>query len=310
MKRSTWVPSPVVFVFLGACDAETSLEPTPEVIRGSVCPRPHEDPDRISTGSWGTVTPISNGVEYQVNAGYTVTICAKGGSLGDGYNIVTVTGPESGTLLTPENAGGNIPDLSHYSVTDITESGTTSSSSSSSSSSSTSVTSTTTDETTTLTEVEVTTTEGGDTSTTGAGDTTTTGAGDTTTTGGGDTTTTGGGDVTTTTSIGEITVTTDPGATSTSGEGPPVTEGGGTVNPTTTVEVGSGDLTTIADGEGEGTLDPSQESSTTGDEVAGGSDETLPVTGTGQVTLSGLAGMLLGAGAILLLLVRRRSRED
>ena len=100
-------------------------------------------------------------------------------------------------------------------------------------------------------------------------------------------------------------------ATTTSGEGPPVTEGGGTVNPTTTVEVGAGGVTTTpgGEGDGEGTLDPSQEASTTGDEVAGGSDETLPVTGTGQVTLSGLAGMLVGAGAILLLLVRR-SRED
>ena len=62
-----------------------------------------------------------------------MTICAKGGSLGDGYNTVTVTGPQSGTLSTPENAGGNIPELSHYSVTGITEGGTTSSSSSSSS---------------------------------------------------------------------------------------------------------------------------------------------------------------------------------
>ena len=110
-EAKRWVPSLVVLAFLGACDAETSLEPTPEVIRGSVCPRPHEEPGRISTGPWGTVTPISNGVEYQVNEGYTVTICAKGGSLGDGYNTVTVTGPQSGTLSTPENAGGNIPEL-------------------------------------------------------------------------------------------------------------------------------------------------------------------------------------------------------
>ena len=90
--------------------------------------------------------------------------------------------------------------------------------------------------------------------------------------------------------------------------------GAGGVNPTTTVEVGAGDVTTTPDGEGGaeggGTLDPSQETSTTGDEVAGGSDETLPRTGTGQVSLSGLAGLSLAAGAILLLLVRRQSRED
>jgi LPXTG-motif cell wall-anchored protein len=79
------------------------------------------------------------------------------------------------------------------------------------------------------------------------------------------------------------------------------------------VEVGAGGVTTTpnsqGEGEGEGTLDPSQESSTTGDEVAGGSDE-LPYTGPGEVSLGGLGGLLLGAGAILLLLVRRRSRED
>ena len=321
MKRGAQVASLLFAIaFLGACDAETSLEPTPEVVRGSVCPPPHEDPDRISTGPWGTVTPISNGVEYEVNAGYTVTICAKGGSLGDGYNKVTVTGPQSGTLSTPENAGGNIPDLSHYSVSGITQSGTTSSSSSSSSSSSTSsssittttefVTSTTTDETTTLTQAEVTTTEAGDTTTTGAGDTTTTADVDaTTTTAAGNTSSTGSADTTTTT-IGNVTITTDPGATTTSGEGPPVTEGEGPGDPTTTVEVGAGGVTTTPGGEGEGTLDPTQETSTTGDEVAGASDETLPRTGTGQMSLSGLAALSLLAGATLLLLVRRRSRED
>ncbi|NDU79501.1 hypothetical protein GWI34_44000, partial [Actinomadura sp. DSM 109109] len=81
-----------------------------------------------------------------MNEGFTVTICAKGGSLGDGYNILTVTGPDSGTLSTPENAGGNIPELSHYSVTDIRVGGSTTSSSSSSSSTSSSSSITTTTE--------------------------------------------------------------------------------------------------------------------------------------------------------------------
>lgn len=43
--------------------------------------------------------------------------------------------------------------------------------------------------------------------------------------------------------------------------------------------------TTTPGGEGECELDPTQETSTTGDEVAGASDETLPRTGTGQMSL-------------------------
>ncbi|MGH8942815.1 MAG: hypothetical protein ACRDWF_08380 [Acidimicrobiia bacterium] len=43
MKRSALVSLLFAIALLGACDAETSLEPTPEVIRGSVCPRPHEE---------------------------------------------------------------------------------------------------------------------------------------------------------------------------------------------------------------------------------------------------------------------------
>ena len=121
-------------------------------------------------------------------------------------------------------------------------------------------------------------------------------------------TTTPGGDTTSTT-IGDVTITTDPGASTTAAEGATtVTEGGGAGDPTTTVEVGAGGLTTMP--EGEGTLDPGQETTTSEDEVAGASDESLPYTGAGQVSLGGLGGLLLGAGVILLLLVRRRSRED
>ena len=57
-------------------------------------------------------------------------------------------------------------------------------------------------------------------------------------------------------------------------------------------------------------MDPDQVTSTTGDEVAGASDESLPYTGSGNASISGLAGMLVAAGVILLFLVRRRSRED
>jgi LPXTG-motif cell wall-anchored protein len=294
MKRSARVsPLLLAIAFLGACDAETSLQLTPEVLPAGVCPEPHQNPGGAAlSGDWGTVTPISNGVEYEINEGYTARICAKGGP---GYSILTVPGPASGTVLTPENEGGNIPDLSHWSVTDITGGGTTSS---------------TTTPTTSTTSAEDTTTapDGGATTTIDDGTTVTQGE-ITTTTGAGDTTTTEDGDTTTTT-IADVTITTDPGATTTSEEGTPVTEGEGPGDPTTTVEVGAGGVTTTPDGEGEGTLDPTQETSTTGDEVAGASDETLPRTGTGQMSLSGLAALSLVAGAILLLLVRRRSRED
>jgi len=276
-----------LMVVLAACEAETSLELTPEVVEGGVCPRPHDEvTGPAADDDWGSVTPVEKGIEFTVNEGYTATLCAKGG---DRHNIITVTGPESGFLETPENNGGQIPDLSHWSVTDVTGEG-------SSSSTTTSTTSTTSPD---------------DTTSTPGGDSTTTIDGETTITQGGGSTTTAGGEITTTT-IGDVTITTAPGATTTTSDGPDVTEGGG--DPTTTVEVGAGDITTTTAGSGgegsEGTLDPSQEPSTTGDEVAGGSDETLPYTGTGQVSLSGLAGLLVAAGAILLLLVRRRSRED
>ena len=92
MKRRALVLSLLALtVMLAACEGETSLEFTPEAVSSGVCPQPHQEPgDPPLSGEWGTVTPISNGVEYEINEGYTVTICAKGGP---GYSILTVEGP-------------------------------------------------------------------------------------------------------------------------------------------------------------------------------------------------------------------------
>jgi len=310
-------------ILIAACQTQVSLEPAPEAIAFAANPRGECDPytaywkaDNWSEDDWGgdveATTPPGNGAINVSLDSYPPTFSYTNNSDMDLVRIVVKAGQETSVTSEPGDSGSITwdapPAISH--VTFCFEDG------------GDDTTTTVAGATTTSAAVDTTSTPGGDTTSTPGGDTTTTidaettvtQGGDSTTTPGDDTTTTSAGD-TTTTIIGDATVTTDPGATTTSGEGPPVTEGGGGEEPTTTVEVGAGGLTTTPDGEGEGqgqgegTLDPSQETSTTGDEVAGGSDE-LPYTGTGQVSLGGLGGLLLGAGAILLLLVRRRSRED
>jgi LPXTG-motif cell wall-anchored protein len=44
--------------------------------------------------------------------------------------------------------------------------------------------------------------------------------------------------------------------------------------------------------------------------VAGGSEGTLPYTGVGDMTTGGLAGMLVAAGIVLLLITRKRSGAE
>ncbi|MGH8952523.1 MAG: LPXTG cell wall anchor domain-containing protein [Acidimicrobiia bacterium] len=118
----------------------------------------------------------------------------------------------------------------------------------------------------------------------------------------------------TTTSVQEVTtltaaaVTTTGGPTttaspeeSTTSEAPTTTAAGATTVTAGGGDVGGGDLTTTI-GEGQ--------TSTTGADIAGGSDETLPTTGRGNISLLGLAGMTVVGGIILLALARRRPDSD
>ncbi len=147
-------------------------------------------------------------------------------------------------------------------------------------------TTTTPGDTTSLTLGGVTTTEPDNTTTSEAGDTTTTGAAGTTTeapsTTVPETTSTSGGESTSSTaSIGSTTTT--PGG----GAGSQVGGEGGETSSTVAVEGGS---TTTPGGET-------------------GSD-TLPRTGTNHVPIAGLAGLLLAAGATLLLAVRKWTHSE
>jgi LPXTG-motif cell wall-anchored protein len=58
------------------------------------------------------------------------------------------------------------------------------------------------------------------------------------------------------------------------------------------------------------TVDPGEETTTTSEEVAGGSEDTLPYTGAGDMTMGGMAGMLMAAGIGILLLFRRKSDSE
>jgi hypothetical protein len=265
----------VLTLVLAACDSQVSIEATPDALStpGGTCPGDHlsETPGTSTSGEWGSAAALDKGIEYTVNDGWTVTFCAKGGN---DSNTITVTGPDTGTLSTPPNQGGNIPDLSHWSVTGITETG--GSTTTTSVAGGTTIAGGETPETTAGPE-ETTTTAGPDqTTTTAAPD-------DTTTTAGAETTTTAGAE-TTTAAPDDTTTTADPGTTTT------VVAGG---NTTTAAPVSGGESGTSG-GEGDG-------------------DDELVRTGPGDlgplelagVTLLGIA--LLVAGGGLVAFTRRRA---
>jgi LPXTG-motif cell wall-anchored protein len=291
----------VVGMAVAACEAEVALETAPgAIVRAGGCQGTHLDPGGPEvSGPWGTATPVQKGVEYNVNAGYTVTICAKGGP---DNNTATITGPASGTVSTPTNPGGQPPDLSHWSVYNITGGGTTLAPSST---------------------APATTAGGGDTtipgpSTTISGETTLT-QGEVTTTADGGSTTTQGGATTTVPDSGTTLPDTDV-TTTIPDSGTTLPDSGATTTladdqTTTTAEVGAGTLEpgqeTSTTGEGGGTGDPGDTTTTASDDVEGGASEsTLPYTGAGDMTTGGMAGLLVGAGIVLLLFARRKSDAE
>jgi LPXTG-motif cell wall-anchored protein len=75
------------------------------------------------------------------------------------------------------------------------------------------------------------------------------------------------------------------------------------------LEPGQEATTTTA--EGGGTGDPGETTTTGDDDVEGGASEsTLPYTGAGDMTTGGMAGLLVGAGIVLLLFARRKSDAE
>jgi LPXTG-motif cell wall-anchored protein len=274
-------------LMLAACQ-EVTLQTAPEALAAAnKCPGEQNSSNAEQSGPWGTIDGTGQALDYQINDGYTVGVCIR--QQNDTF-IADLSG--SGTLEVG-------PGFNHWTITDISGGGTTVPAP-------TEPTTTTTEPTTTATE-PTTTTTAGDTTTTLAA-TTLTEAEVTTTAAGGVTTTAAGG--VTTTAAGGVTTTAAGGVTTT-------TDGGGPVDPgqvTTTAAVGGGTLepgqeATTTTGEGGGTGE-GEETSTTGDEVEGGSADTLPYTGAGDMTMGGLAGMLLAAGIVLLLLTRKRSGAE
>lgn len=147
-------------------------------------------------------------------------------------------------------------------------------------------TTTTPGDTTSLTQGGITSTSIAETTTTAEAATTTTGEGPPTTT----ETTTPSVETTTTvtsTTVAETTSSSDPGES--------------TSTTTTDGEVGGGSITSAAGGQGGGST------TTSGGDI--GSD-TLPRTGGGEIPFAGLAGLLLAAGATLLLVLRRTKDSD
>jgi LPXTG-motif cell wall-anchored protein len=270
-----------VVMLLAACE-ETTLETSPEAIVRAIPECSDYEPPDAASGDWGEARGIPNeGVEViTVNEGYTVEICAGGGN--QRYDD-TFTGP--GMLEVGSNFNG-------WSVTGFTPPPTVPPT-----------------QLTTTTEPATTTTAGGDTTTTQAATTLTQG----------EVTTTAAGEVTTTLTPGQVTTTTEAGAvTTTEAGGPTTTAAGATTTAagevTTTADVGGGTLEpgqeTSTTGGPTTSGDPGEETSTTGDEVEGGSEDTLPYTGAGDMTMGGLAGMLVAAGIVLLLLTRKRSGAE
>lgn len=257
---------------LVACEAEVELEPAPDAISGTRgCPEPTEPAGGSVSGDWGTATGNPpDGVAYELNPGWSVTICVEGAQGRTSTVTIGPDDPRTGQAPSPLNPANQNPELNRFSVTGITP------------------------------PDQTTTTEPSPPPPPPPppdGSTTTTAGEPTTTAADGTTTITQAGDTTTTAADGAVTVTQASGTTTTIAGQTTTTAGDGA---TTVTQAGGDTATTGPDGEADDTGDDTE----AGDDT----DDTLAFTGPsgpigpGYLTVVAAALMLLGWG-----LLRRRS---
>lgn len=110
----------------------------------------------IADADWGTATVNGSFVDFDVEAGWTVEVCVKGGSADP--TITTIVGPDQVSVQTPEQpSSGNNPAVSHWGFRASTTTTTTSSSTTVPEETTTTVGETTTTAPTTTTTVLATT---------------------------------------------------------------------------------------------------------------------------------------------------------
>ncbi|MFN2487060.1 MAG: hypothetical protein ABR609_10725 [Acidimicrobiia bacterium] len=253
------------------------------------------------SGEWGSTTAAGGAVTVDLNAGYSLELCVKGGS---GYMVYTVSTPgESGPYYPPANCGRNQNQcgLSHWAIRNVTFTQPTSTSHASTSTSqdeettSTSrhdegTTSTTHDEGTTSTTHD----EGTTSTTHDEGTTSTThDEGTTSTTHDEETTTTTGQDEETTTTTGQDEETT------TTGQQTPTTAGQQTSS--TSVQA-----TTASTAGGVGVAGIQVSAPV----VAQVTQATLPFTGVSTTSMAVVSAGLAALGLLLLAASRRNDEKD
>ncbi len=232
------------------------------------------------SGAWGSTTAAGGAVTVDLNAGYSLELCVKGGP---GYMVYTVSTPgESGPYYPPANCGRNQNQcgLSHWAIRNVTFTQPTSTSHAS--------TSTSQDEETTSTSRH----DEGTTSTTHEGTTSTSHEGTTSTTYE-ETTTTTGQDEETTTTTGQDEETT------TTGQQTPTTAGQQTSS--TSVQA-----TTASTAGGVGVAGIQVSAPV----VAQVTQATLPFTGVSTTSMAVVSAGLAALGLLLLAASRRSDEQD
>ncbi len=242
----------------------------------------------VASGPWGTITNNGNGsVSANLNAGYALKLCVKGGS---GYLVYDVPSGMSGPYWPPANCGQvqNQCGLSHWGIRDVTLTTTTTAA----------PTTTTTGQVTTTTAPPTTTTTAAPTTTTTVQQSTTTTAAPTTTTTVQQSTTTTAAPTTTTTVQQSTTTTAAPTTTTT---GPFTTTTGGTPTTTTTEAPTTTAAPTTSTTAGVGVAGI-QVSAPVAAQVT---QATLPFTGISTTSMAVVAAGLAAMGLLLLAATRK-----